>query len=76
MRRLMVSLAFVLLATGALAQQSPAEQACNMKLGNEITQGLQYAAALIQTRTDLAKAEARVKELEAKYEPKKPDEQK
>lgn len=70
---------FCLIATAAFAQQqppSPVEQACNYKLSAEINSGLQYSAALITVRGDLAKAQARVKELEDKYEPKKPDEKK
>ena len=69
----------LLLSQSSLAQTptpTPSEQACNMKLSSEITSGLQYTAALIMARNDLAKAQARVKELEDKYEPKKPDEKK
>jgi hypothetical protein len=66
----------VLLFPALAAAQSPpsaSEQACNLKLGSEINGGLQLSAALIASHEQLVKAQARVKELEDKYEAKKPD---
>ena len=65
----------VLIATPALAQQPQASaevRACSMKLSNEINSSLQAGAALFTMQDELAKLRARVAELEAKYEPKKP----
>ena len=79
LRIILASFIFCLIATAALAQQqsqSPSEQACNYKLSAEINSGLQHDAALITARGELAKAQARVKELEDKYEPKAPAEKK
>lgn len=73
MRQLLSAVFLFASASFAFAQQSPSEQACNMKLGTEVTQGLQCTAGLIQLRAALDKSEARVKELEAKHEPKKDD---
>jgi hypothetical protein len=69
--KLAVAVALVLLAVPALAQQqSPMEQALAQKLGIEVNASLQCSAAQITTQAELAKAQARVRELEAKYEPK------
>jgi hypothetical protein len=51
-------------------QQSPMEQAPSAKLGAEIGGSLQCSAALIVDQQALAQAQARVKALEEKYEPK------
>ena len=60
----------LLLMTPALAQQSPSEQALSSKLLAEINAGLQCNTTLLTERAELQKAQARVKELEEKYEPK------
>ena len=77
-------LVFLCLTTTAFAQQppSPMEQALNGKLSAEINNGLQCVSvnisisqAFAANKEALTKAEARIKELEAKYEPK-PEEKK
>ena len=68
---ILLASAFLLTQSSFAQAPTPSEQACNMKLSSEITSGLQYTAALITARNDLARAQARVKELEDKYEPKK-----
>lgn len=68
---ILLASAFLLTQSSFAQTPTPSEQACNMKLSSEITSGLQYTAALITTRTELVKAQARIKELEDKYEPKK-----
>lgn len=72
MRRILFALVLLIpaVACSQPAPPSAAEQACNIKLGAEITQGLQYSAALIQKNAEVERASARIKELEAKYEPK------
>lgn len=71
----------VLCATPAFAQQqapsTPLDQALGQKLMTEINDGIQCRAGTIALQNSLsslqmevAKAQARVKELEAKYEPK------
>jgi len=60
----------LLLITPALAQQSPSEQALSSKLLAEINAGLQCSTTLLSERAELQKAQARIKELEEKYEPK------
>lgn len=56
----------------AWAQQpSPSEEAIGAKLMLEINLGLQCNAALVDDKRKLAAAQARVKELEDKYESKK-----
>lgn len=64
---------FILLPGLAFAQQAatPTEQALSIKLSNEISQGLQCSTAVITMQAELAKANARIKELEAKQEDKK-----
>jgi hypothetical protein len=62
----------LLATTAALAQQqTPNEQALGTKLMQEIQGGLNCSASLITLQAELAKAQARVKELEAKAEEKK-----
>lgn len=81
----LIAIAILFLATPALAQQpqqpqqpqqaqqpSPNEQAMSAKLIREISDGLQCSGNLIATTQKLQAAEARVKELEDKYE-KKPE---
>lgn len=66
-------LALIFLATPAFAQQPPSvnERAISAKLMAEINAGLSCSASLISTQDELTKAQARIKELEDKYEPKK-----
>lgn len=47
-------------------QQTPSEQALGAKLMQEIQGGLICNASLISVQAELAKAQARIKELEAK----------
>ncbi len=56
-----------LLATPATAQQQspPSEQALGAKLMREVQDGLQCNVSLISVQAELAKAHARVKELES-----------
>jgi hypothetical protein len=63
---------FLLIGSPAFAQQqqSPMEQALAQKLGIEVNASLQCSASLIAAQAQLTAAQARVKELEAKYEPK------
>lgn len=49
-------------------QQSPGEQALGAKLMQEIQGGLNCSANLITVQAELAKANARIKELEPKQE--------
>jgi hypothetical protein len=51
-------------------QPNPMEQALIGKLQEEAGQNIQFRASLIQMQQQLVAAEARVKELEAKSEPK------
>lgn len=71
MRLLIITVA-VLTATPTFAQQaSPNEQALGAKLMIEIQSGLSCSANLIGAQAELAKAQARIKDLEAKPEEKK-----
>lgn len=72
MRILIIALS-LFVATAAMAQQQPAasEQALGAKLMQEIQGGLNCSANLISVQADLAKAQARIKELEPKPEEKK-----
>ena len=76
MKRLAIALAILLLAAPAAAQQqaTPNEQALLAKITTEMNAGLQCTSALISATQAMAKAEARIKELEDKYEPKKAEE--
>lgn len=59
--------------SSAFAQQqpsSPNEQALGQKVMQEIQLGLNCNAALITVQAELTKAQARLKELEPKEEPK------
>jgi hypothetical protein len=61
----------LLLTTAASAQQhqqTPSEQALAAKLLQEIQGGLTCNASLLSVQAELAKAQARVKELEPKQE--------
>jgi hypothetical protein len=66
----------VLLSSPAYAQQLLSSEALNGKLQDEINQDMQVREVLVQVKQELAKVNAHVKELEDKYEPKKPDEPK
>ena len=55
----------------AQQQQSPGEQALGAKLMQELQSGLNCNAQLISVQAELAKANARIKELEPKPEEKK-----
>lgn len=72
MRAFIIGLA-LLTATSALAQQqTPSEQALGAKLMQEIQGGLNCSASLIGVQAELAKANAKIKELEKpKDEPEK-----
>jgi hypothetical protein len=61
---------FIVLTTVAFAQQqqTPSEQALGVKLMQEIQGGLNCSANLIGVQVELAKAQARIKELEPKKE--------
>lgn len=70
--RLLIIMLAVLIATPTFAQQaSPNEQALGAKLMIEIQSGLSCGANLIGVQAELAKAQARIKDLEAKPEEKK-----
>lgn len=57
------------IATSALAQQqTPSEQALGTKLMQEIQGGLNCSASLISAQAELAKAQARIKELQPKVD--------
>jgi hypothetical protein len=58
----------IILSTCAHAQQqsSPAEQALGSRLMSEIQRGVMCEAGMISLQAELAKAQARIKELEAK----------
>lgn len=72
MRALIVGLS-LFAATSAMAQQStPGEQALGTKLMQEIQSGLNCSTSLITAQADLAKANARIKELETKRPEEKP----
>lgn len=68
--RIFIIVLSLLTATSALAQAvgTPSEQAMGTKLMQEIQGGLNCSADLIAARSELAKAQARIKELEAKAE--------
>jgi hypothetical protein len=51
-------------------QQTPMEQALAQKLTIEVNASLQCSAAQVTTQGQLQAAQARVKELQDKYEPK------
>ncbi len=64
MKKLVI--AFSLLSTTALAQTTPIEQAMGAKIMQEVNAGLACSVNLLNVQADLVKAQARVKELEAK----------
>lgn len=71
-----ILIAAIFLPVSALAQQqasTPSEQAMGTKLLQEIQIGLNCSADLILLRSELAKEQARIKELEAKDKPKAED---
>lgn len=75
LRRTIMACAFMLLAVPAGAQQqqlaqTPLEQALAGKLLAELNAGLKCVADDIGLQQRFAASEARVRELEAKYEPK------
>lgn len=61
----------LLLASPAIAQQQPTpiQQALGERLMREVNEGLQCSASLIGLQQELAKALARVKDLEEKAKP-------
>jgi hypothetical protein len=71
----LIPVAAMLLATTAHAQQqsTPTEQALGAKLMQEIQGSLTCGANLIAAHADLAKANARIKEMEPKAEAPKKD---
>lgn len=68
-----LAIIFCLLASQAFAQQqqTPKEQALAQRVGSEIGANIEANAIIIDLRQQLATAQARVKALEEKYEPKK-----
>lgn len=72
MKLFFISMA-LLMTSPAFAQQQPSagEQALGAKLMQELQAGLICSTSLISVQTELAKAQARIKELEAKPEEKK-----
>lgn len=66
--KVFLSLLAVLSAGPAFAEQTPGEQALGAKLMQELQTGLNCSAELIGVKADLAKANARIKELEPKKE--------
>ncbi len=75
MRILLILVIVALSATSATAQQqtpSPAEQALGQKVMQEVQAAVSCSANLISVQADLAKANARIKELEPKPEVEKP----
>ena len=70
LRLFLIALPLVI-SSAAFAQQTAGEQALSIKLSAEINAGLQCSTSLISAQGVLAKLQARVKELEDKYEPKK-----
>lgn len=71
MKRL--ALALILLATPVIAQQqTPTEQALGDKVLLELKAGLTCNVSLITVQAELAKAQARIKELEPKPDAKAP----
>lgn len=68
--RVFIIVLSLLTATSALAQAvgTPSEQAMGTKLMQEIQGGLNCSASLITAQAELTKAQARIKELEAKAE--------
>ena len=69
---LIVVTAVLAFSCSAFAQQQPTprEQALLWKLGTEVESGVQCNTVLVQNQQQLARAQARIRELEAKYEPK------
>lgn len=65
---LAAELALLLIAGIAFAQQpaTPLEQALSFKLSREMSDGIQCSAGAVTLQQELAKAQARIKELEAK----------
>ena len=61
---LLLFLLALLIANVHAQAPSPIEQALNAKLGSEIGLGLKCTADLIAAQLELAKAQARIKELE------------
>lgn len=67
MFRLAIVISVVMITTSALAQQqSASERALAEKLMQELQGGLNCSASLISVQSELAKANARIKELESK----------
>lgn len=60
-----------LISTAAFAQQAtPSEQALSARLLQELQASVNCSTEAIALKTELAKAQARIKELEPKVEPK------
>jgi hypothetical protein len=74
MIRPIIIVMLVALAFPAFAQQqaSPTEQALGARLMQEIQGSLVCGASLITVQADLAKAQARIKELEPTEKPARP----
>lgn len=72
MNRLVFTIVVLLIGSGLATAQSPTESALGNRLIAELNASVQCSAELITVKASLAKAEARVKELEPKPEPKTP----
>lgn len=71
MRTFIIATALLASTSAFAQQQTPSEQALGAKLLQEIQGGLNCSASLISVQADLAKANARIKEIESKPEEKK-----
>lgn len=69
MRIFIIAIALLASTSAFAQQQTPSEQALGTKLLQEIQGGLNCSASLISVQAELAKATARIKELEPKPEP-------
>lgn len=68
MRAFIIGLSLFAVTPALAQQQTPSEQALGTKLMQEIQGGLNCSAGLIALQAELAKAQARIKEIETKAE--------
>jgi thiamine biosynthesis protein ThiC len=71
LRTLVILLAFILPAHAQNPPATPSELALGNKLMSEVNAGLACSSNLISAQQELAKAQARIRELETKAEPPK-----
>lgn len=64
-------LAIALLVITPASAQTATEQAMGARIMQEVQAGLACSVSLLMVQADLAKAQARIRELESKPEPKK-----